>query len=116
MSYQVYKMMHIISIVLFFSLFALAVFGGESKKIQKALTGVFVLVILVSGMGLVARIGIPHGAGWPIWLKVKLGIWAFIGILGHIVLKRFPKFSRHFYFTSIGLLVLASYMANYKVS
>jgi len=116
MSYQVYKILHVCSIVLFFSIFAVSVFGETNKKWHKALTGLFIVVVLVSGMGLVARLGIPHGAGWPIWLKTKLGIWIFIAALGHVIVAKVPKIKVHFYILSTFLLVTASYLANYKIS
>lgn len=116
MSYQVYKMIHIVSIVLFFSTYAVATVKPGSIKLEKILSGIAVLLILVSGMGLVARLGIPHGEPWPLWLKVKLGIWIAIGSSGHMVLKRWPKAAGQFFWIAIALLVTASYMANYKIS
>lgn len=114
MSYQIYKMIHVVSIVIFFSLFAAAAYTKDVSKKSKVLTGIFIVFVLVSGMGLVARIGISHGAGWPAWLYVKLGIWVIVGSIGHIVMKRFPHLGVKTFWICIGLLVVASYMANYK--
>jgi len=108
-------MIHIISIVLFFSLYAAAAYQGKSALRDKILTGVFLIFILVAGMGLVARIGIPHGAGWPLWLKLKLAIWVIIGSSGHMILKRFPQHAVKAFWVSIGLLTISSYLANYKI-
>lgn len=116
MSYQIYKMIHIVSIVIFFSAYAVAAAKQGSIKREKIITGIALVLILVSGMGLIARLGIPHGAPWPIWIKIKLGIWAVIGTSGHMILKRWPKAAPQFFWISIGLLVLASYLANYKVT
>ena len=107
-------MIHIVSIVIFFSLFAAAAYSGKNEKLNKILTGVFITFVLVSGMGLIARIGISHGAGWPAWLYVKLAIWLVVGGLGHMVIKRFPQHGVKAFWGSVGLLTLASYMANYK--
>lgn len=115
MSYQVYKIIHIVGIVLFFSLYAVAAYRGQAKKSEKIITGVLLVIILVAGMGLVARLGIPHGQPWPMWLKAKLGIWIVLGSLSHLVLKRFPGFAVKFFWIAVGLLTLASYLANYKV-
>lgn len=115
MSYQVYKMIHVVSIVIFFSLFAAAAYTQENKKLNKILTGLFLVFILVSGMGLIARIGIPHGAAWPIWIKAKIGIWLIVGVAGHVVIKRFPQYGVKAFWASVGLLTLASYLANYKI-
>lgn len=115
MSYQIYKMLHIVSIVIFFSSMAMSSVRKEKSKSGMIITGLSLVFILVSGMGLVARIGIPHGVAWPLWLNIKLGIWLVVGVLGHVVMKRFPGFLNKFFWISIGLLVVASYMANYKI-
>ncbi len=114
MSYQVYKMIHIVSIVIFFSLFAATAYMQKSDKKSKILTGIFLVLILVSGMGLVARIGISHGSGWPTWLYMKLAIWFVVGTAGHVVMKRFPQIGVKTFWGGIALLVCASYLANYK--
>jgi uncharacterized membrane protein SirB2 len=115
MPYQVYKMLHIVAIVIFFSSMALASVKQEKSKKDMIITGVSLVMILVAGMGLMARLGISHGAGWPTWIYVKFGIWFTVGVLGHVIMKRFPKFLGQFYWISIVLLILASYMATYKI-
>ena len=116
MSYEFYKMIHIVSIVIFFSMFASAAYRGTSDKLTKILTGVFVFTIFVSGMGLIARIGIPHGQGWPFWLKAKVGIWLILAASGHMIMKRFPQFAVKTFWIYVGFLTLASYLANYKIT
>jgi uncharacterized membrane protein SirB2 len=116
MSYQVYKMIHIVSIVLFFSAYAVATVKQGSIKLEKILTGIALVLIFVSGMGLIARLGIPHGQPWPLWIHIKLAIWVIIGMSGHIILKRWPKAAAQFFWIAIGMLVMASYMANYKLT
>lgn len=112
MSYQVYKMMHIISIVVFFALFAVAAYSGENTKKNKIITGIMLLLILVGGMGL-KKFAAP--GSWPMWLNIKMGIWLFVGIAGHVVIKRFPKYGVTSFWCSVGFLTLASYLANYKI-
>ncbi len=114
-SYQIYKMIHVLSLVVFFSLFAVAAYTKENSKKNKILTGVLILFVLISGMGLVARIGIPHGTGWPLWLNLKVAIWLIVGSVGHIVIKRFPQHGVKAFWASIGLLTCASFLANYKI-
>ncbi len=117
MSYEIYKIMHIVSIVLFFAIYGMAAVKAvknENIKFEKIVTGVLLLLLITSGMGLGARLGVMKG-GWPLWLQIKLGIWFVIGASGHMVLKRFPHFAMKFFWIMIGLLVLASYMANYKI-
>lgn len=116
MSYQIYKMIHVISIVLFFSGFAAATVKKEKSKLWTIVTGIALVFILVSGMGLLARLGISHKGGWPLWAQVKLAIWFVVGIGGHVVLKRFPRYSSKMYWVAVIFLGLASFMANYKIS
>lgn len=113
-SYSLYKMIHVISIVIFFSFYAKAAYSGKSLKSDKIITGVMLLIILIGGMGLVAKIGFSHGEGWPMWVKLKLVIWLIVGASGHMVLKRWPQHAVKAFWGGIGFLTLASYLANYK--
>lgn len=115
MSYQFYKMLHIISIVLFFALYASAAVKAKNKmnfKFETIFTGILLLVILTAGMGL-KKFAAP--GAWPLWVNLKLGIWAIIGVSAHMVLKRFPDKSVKFFWFSVVLLTLSSYLANYKI-
>lgn len=105
-SYPVYKIIHLTSIMVLFSGLSIALYGGQSRPI-KVLTGIGTLLALVSGMGLMARLGITHGESWPLWIKVKMGVWFVVGMGGAIIAKRFPKYGRAAYFLSLGLFVLA---------
>lgn len=111
-SHEIYKMLHVVSIVLFFSFYAASAFRKDVRKVDMIVSGIALFVIFVSGMGLIARLGMPHGEAWPTWIRVKLGIWILIGASGHMILKRFTKFASKYFFVLIGLLMLASYMAN----
>ena len=112
MSYQVYKMIHIISIVIFFSLFAAAAYSGESTKKNKILTGIALFFVLLGGMGL-KKFAAP--GEWPLWLNLKMVIWLVVGAAGHVIIKRFPAHAIKAFWASVGLLTLASYLANYKL-
>lgn len=115
MSYAFYKIIHVVSIVLFFALYMSAVRKDRDIKKEVIFSGVALILILVSGMGLIAKIGIPHGTGWPLWLQLKLGIWVFIAIAGHTIMKRFAKHKLKFFWLAFLLLTCASYLANYKI-
>ena len=98
MDYEVYKLIHIVGIVVFFGV-AGATFLGESyNKHQKIIMGVSSFFILLGGMGLMARIGIEHGSMWPSWLIVKGLMWLILAILTPICAKKLVPSVKFFYF------------------
>lgn len=112
MSFQFYKMLHVISIVVFFALYAVSVYAKDNSKKNKILTGIMLLLIMISGMGL-KKFAAP--GAWPSWLMVKMFIWLTIGSVGHVVAKRFPAYGVRSFWISVGFLTFASYLANYKL-
>lgn len=94
MSYELYKVLHLLGIMLLFaSLGGLAILtlrGGEDRDVaplRKLLTighGVALMVVFVAGFGLMARIGIMKG--WPTWIYAKLALWLLLG--GSVALIR----------------------------
>lgn len=112
-SYEVYKVIHLSSLALLLTGFALQ-FYGVKTKLFKILTGVATLFVLVSGMGLMARLGIGHGQAWPVWIFVKFTIWFIVGVGSAVVVKRAPQLGSIAYALMMVLFVIAAITANFK--
>ncbi len=112
--YEIYKIIHLVMIVVLFSSFAVQCFAEKKQKVHSILAGVASLLILVSGMGLLARLGISHGEGWPLWAKLKVFFWAFIAFLTPVVVKRFPQHKKKWFWFILADFVLVAYIIIYK--
>ncbi len=85
MSYEIYKIIHLVAIVLLFSgLVGLltvqmsgGVIAGKVKSMVFISHGVGLTVLLISGFGLAARLGLTSGL--PGWIYAKLAIWLILG-------------------------------------
>lgn len=119
-SHPFYNVVHIVGLI-----FLMAALGGiaslaasdrPSDSIRRAARGFHVIgifLILLGGFGMLARLGIISGGAWPLWVWVKVVIWAILGVAGFLPL-RYSK-------TALPLLILlpllgglAAYMAIYK--
>jgi uncharacterized membrane protein SirB2 len=107
LSYETYKVMHLMSLMVLFTTLSLQLYG-VSHKLHKMLTGVATLLVLVSGMGLMARLGISHGSTWPTWIYVKYAVWILVGVGGALVVKRLPRYRRPTYWISLALFFVAA--------
>lgn len=107
-SFQLYKMLHLIFVLLGFIAFSLSLHGNNSK-LYKILAGVSSLMILVTGMGFLARLGI----GFQPYIIVKILIWAIIAIGTPVIIKRFPKLKKSFFTLLIVLFCIVAYLVSY---
>jgi hypothetical protein len=87
MSYVTYKLIHFIGIFTLITALAVAaahMLRGGSKAdtpFRRAIGmahGIALLLILLGGFGMLARLGIVQG-GLPGWIYLKLGIWVALG-------------------------------------
>lgn len=94
MSYEFYKVLHLLGLILLFfglgGLLLAAYAKVELKKQARILGfvshGVGLLLILVSGFGMAARLGLVSGL--PNWVKAKVGIWLLLGLAISVVKRR----------------------------
>jgi uncharacterized membrane protein SirB2 len=82
-SYEVYKLFHLFFILTLFSSLGFVASSAENfqKKSYKILIGLISFLIMVAGMGLIARIGFKHGQGFPLWIYLKFIAWILVNIL-----------------------------------
>lgn len=114
-SYEVYKIAHLFCIMLYFTASAILLWYGGRVRSLSIVGGVASLLILVSGMGLMARLGIGHTESWPLWIKVKMSIWLVLTVGAPVVSKRVPKLGKIFYFLSMLLFFIVLYAVIYKI-
>ena len=86
MSMLVYKVIHIFSITLLFTAFGGLLLAsraegqnGAGRKLAGMTHGLALVLILVSGFGALAKIGMSNPAIWPAWLWIKVLIWLAFG-------------------------------------
>lgn len=119
-SYTAYKVLHVFGVVLTFTILgglALHAANGGSKEsnTSRKLTGVLhgagLLLILVSGFGVLARLGLT--GGFPGWVWAKLALWLVIG--GSAALfGRSPALSRQLLWILPLLAGIGAWLAIYK--
>ena len=121
MSYHAYLLIHLIAIFMVLtSLGAMAlhmVSGGSkasfgARKLAAAVHGTGLLVALIAGFGLLARLGVAHGAP-PAWAAGKLVIWLILGALP-VLVYRMPKAATALFFSIFVFGGLAAYLAIFK--
>jgi hypothetical protein len=119
-SYQIYKIIHLTGILMIFlalgGVATNAINGGSKyypwRKPAAITHGVGLLLSLVGGFGLLARLGVSHG-GLPAWVIAKLVIWGiFAGSVSLIYFK--PKAAAKVWVLAIILGATAAYLAGQK--
>ena len=89
--------------------------GGKTHSWRKPIAithGIGLLLSLVGGFGLLARLGIVHG-GLPGWAILKLFIWVlFAALIG--LIPRKPQLAKPLWILIILLGAIAAYLAGSK--
>ena len=90
MSIEFYKLTHFISLITATSCLGISYFSSPPQKWAKYLGISASLLLMISGMGLLAKI--MPGLAWPSWVNVKIGIWLTVAISGPLMANRLTKF------------------------
>lgn len=110
MSEQVYRIMHILSLLLLTG-YAFAAFANpspERRRTSAMITGVLSLLVLVGGFGLKAKL--PElRTEWPGWLIVKIVCWLGVTALAGMVYRR-PIMAKPFQYATIAMIALAVWL------
>jgi uncharacterized membrane protein SirB2 len=120
MSYEFYKVLHFIGLYMVFgSLGAatiLAMNAGSknfpNRKLVAITHGLGMLVVLVSGFGLMARLAITQGP-WPGWVFGLLLVWLILGFFTLLVYRK-PAQGKLWWILLITLGTIAAYFARFK--
>ena len=116
MSYLAYKTVHLVGVFMvllsigaLILLYAVKEERPALRKLAFATNGIGLLLALVAGFGLIAKLGL----GFPIWVLIKILIWvAFLGLASMI--KRQPGSAAAFWWTTLALASAAAYLALFK--
>lgn len=117
MSYQIYKVIHFLGLFMI-----VASVGGQilhaingggkvypGKKWVGMQSGIGLLLLLLGGFGMLARLG----TGFELWVILKVVIWLVMGFIGSVALRK-ANLSKVIWVVMIALLVVATGLAVYK--
>jgi len=117
MPLEFYKLLHVLGIVLVFQgigasvALAQAEAGAPWRRASAVGHGIGLVLILVAGFGMLAKLGFM--ASMPGWVWVKIVVWMALAALPTVIRKN-PGTVRWVWGGSIGLVVLAASMALFK--
>ncbi len=60
--------------------------------------GFFTLTLLISGLLMAHKLQLAFWGEWTWWIKIKIIIWLFLGIVVPVTVKRVPKLGKIVYF------------------
>lgn len=111
MNPAVYSVLHVLSAILLvaFTFQAFAAPRPETRKRLMMLTGIFSLVMLVAGVGLLHKLGL----GFPGWVVVKLVCWLGISAMAGVAFRK-PGSAGALTTVTVLLVVVALYMVYFR--
>ena len=117
--YYIYKLIHLVGVLMLFlsvgGLILYTIHGGDRnqpwRKLLLATHGIGIILALVGGFGLLARIGVFWP--WPGWVAVKVGIWVIFAAIPAIIARN-PSSATAFWWGAVVFGALAAYLAGSK--
>jgi hypothetical protein len=118
-SLTVYKLLHLVGVVFLFSALGALLAGSwpgtagatDTWRKRSGIThGLALLVVLVSGFGMLARLG---GGSWGLWVWLKVATWLALGA-SLVLVRRQPRLVPILWFVLPLLGGFAAYLALYK--
>jgi uncharacterized membrane protein SirB2 len=111
MSYQFYKILHFVGLAMSLTSLSIRMFAGGQgmKKATGIVHGVGLVIMLVGGFGMIARLGLH---GFPGWIWAKLVLWLALG--GTLALVTRKKSPPAIWAGLIAITAIGSYLALYK--
>lgn len=114
-SYVTYRLIHLFGIFLILlGLGALMSGPREDSGVRRLAVlshGFGLLIILVAGFGLIARLGLDWP--WPLWIYLKILIWLLFGGL-LVFIRRAPGRATLLWWITLVLAGLAAWLALFK--
>ena len=108
---QLYKLLHLVALVLLFMGLTLLLTGakGFNRMLGGIFHGIGLLIMLVAGFGMIAKLNY----GFKGWVIAKIVIWVLLGALPMLTKKKNfpPRFTLLF---ALACGALAVYLAIYK--
>lgn len=107
---DIYKVIHLAGVIILFGALGAGVYTASSKnnKLAAALHGISLVLILVSGFGLLARL---WGNQFTWWIVLKLLIWLLLGGSYALAKKRLLPENTAFAFI-LALGIIAAILGN----
>ena len=111
MSIEIYKILHLVSLILFISSLSGILLLKERSKLLSILFGVSSLILFIAGIGLLHKTGQSMHSPW---ILGKLGIWLLLAAAVPIVSKRCPEKKVPMLVITLILLCLAAILVILK--
>lgn len=107
-----YKVLHVLGMLLVFTALG-AMLAAGTRRTGGMAHGLGLVLLLVTGFGALANLGLSNPGVWPLWMWLKLLLWLVLG--GIVVLiRRAPQLASTLWVLLPLLGAAAAYLALYK--